>query len=110
MYKRFFLLVTVMLLLYSLLFHAAASLADSGFVMSGVNLATDEELEDAFQQIMAEKQSRIRTTIVLNAAEVSITKGKTQKLSLHASMPMRIESMVFPVPVPPYIMTFFPPW
>ena len=57
------------------------SMADTGFVISGVNLATDEELEDALQQIMAEKQSRIKTTIALNAAEVSIAKGKTQKLA-----------------------------
>lgn len=71
----------VLLIVCSVLLPAVASFAGSGFVMPDFSLATDEELEEALQQITAEQHSRLKTRIILNKAEISITKGKSERLT-----------------------------
>ena len=43
--------------------------------------ATDEELAKAIEYIKAEQQSRISTKLVLDQTEISLKKGKSQKLT-----------------------------
>lgn len=57
------------------------SLADDNNLIINLSEATDEELADAISKIQAEQRSRIKTSIVLDNAEITINKGRTQKLT-----------------------------
>ncbi len=81
MTRNKFFIFSVVMCVCLVLFPVITSSAETGFVMPDVSLATDEELEDALQQIIAEQHSRLKTRIVLNITETSIVKGKTEKIT-----------------------------
>lgn len=58
-----------------------SAFGEVGFLMSDVTQATDEELELALQQIISEQHRRLKTKIVLNSSEISISKGKSGKIT-----------------------------
>ena len=76
-----YLMLSVAVIVCLVFLPVMTSCAETAFVMPDVTLATDEELEEALQQIIAEQHSRLKTRIVLNAVEVSITKGKSEKIT-----------------------------
>lgn len=57
------------------------AVAEEGTLVINLKEATDEELTEAIAQIQAEQRSRISTTISLDETEITINKGKTQKIS-----------------------------
>jgi len=54
---------------------------ETSLTINDISQATDEELENALLLIKAEQFSRLKTRISLNFSEISITKGKTLKLT-----------------------------
>ena len=74
---RFLILLTVLMILGSF----AAAFGEEGFSINNVSQATDAELEDALQQIIAEQHRRLKVRIVLNPSEISTVKGKTEKIT-----------------------------
>ena len=72
------LLIALMLLCTSAL--AAAESTDRVLTVN-LESATDEELAAAAAQIKAEQQARMKTTIQLDPAEITLLKGGTQKVN-----------------------------
>ena len=77
--RRFIALVLSLLLISLTVIGAAAENADRVLTIN-LATATDEELAEAASQIKAEQKSRLKTAIQLTPAEVTLSKGATQKV------------------------------
>ncbi len=77
--KRFWSLLLTVLLILSICLTPA--LAEESKLVIDLKTATDEELSDAAARIKAEQTNRLVTKIVLSSTELSLNKGKTDKLT-----------------------------
>ena len=75
--------VLSLLLALVLLASMTAGIAEGADKVITINLATatDEELSEAAAQISAEQKARLKTTIKLDPAEVTVLQGSTQKVT-----------------------------
>ena len=72
--------VVAIILMGIIVLSITVSIAESGFSISGISEATDEELENARLAIIQEQRNRLHIEVIISPNDISIKKGGTKKL------------------------------